>query len=292
MQAAWVAENVPQCGYCQSGQIMAAAALLAANKNPSDADIDSAMSGNICRCGTYLRIRAAIKRRGWHKELQRMTTIRNASRARLPQGLPAGSLLAVSLPEAARRRTTSARRTSRRSQPNAFVRIGTDNTVTVIVKHLEMGQGVYTGLPTLVAEELDADWRRCASKARRPTPQRYNNLFWGQAQGTGGSTALANSYEQLRKAGATRARDAGRPPPPRSGRRRAAEIKVAARRRLHRNEQARHASASSRRTRRSCRCPQTSRSRTRRTSSTSASPRARARRAREVERHGACSRRT
>ncbi len=53
--------NVPQCGYCQSGQLMSAAALLAKNKNPSDADIDNAMSGNICRCGTYPRIRAAIK---------------------------------------------------------------------------------------------------------------------------------------------------------------------------------------------------------------------------------------
>jgi isoquinoline 1-oxidoreductase alpha subunit len=62
VQSAWVAESVPQCGYCQSGQVMAAAALLAANRNPSDADIDSAMSGNICRCATYPRIRAAIKR--------------------------------------------------------------------------------------------------------------------------------------------------------------------------------------------------------------------------------------
>ena len=62
VQAAWVAENVPQCGYCQSGQVMSAAALLAAKQNPSDADIDAAMSGNICRCATYPRIRAAIKR--------------------------------------------------------------------------------------------------------------------------------------------------------------------------------------------------------------------------------------
>jgi isoquinoline 1-oxidoreductase alpha subunit len=61
LQAAWTTVNVPQCGYCQSGQIMAAAALLATNKKPSDADIDSAMTGNICRCGTYPRIRAAIK---------------------------------------------------------------------------------------------------------------------------------------------------------------------------------------------------------------------------------------
>ena len=62
VQAAWVAENVPQCGYCQSGQIMSATALLNSNKDPSDAQIDAAMAGNICRCATYVRIRAAIKR--------------------------------------------------------------------------------------------------------------------------------------------------------------------------------------------------------------------------------------
>jgi len=60
LQAAWIAHDVPQCGYCQSGQIMSAAALLTSNPNPTDADIDQAMSGNICRCGTYPRIRAAI----------------------------------------------------------------------------------------------------------------------------------------------------------------------------------------------------------------------------------------
>jgi isoquinoline 1-oxidoreductase subunit alpha len=62
VQEAWIAENVPQCGYCQSGQIMSATALLAQNKAPTDADIDAAMTGNICRCGTYVRIRAAIHR--------------------------------------------------------------------------------------------------------------------------------------------------------------------------------------------------------------------------------------
>ena len=60
VQQAWIALDVPQCGYCQSGQIMSAAALLGGNPQPSDADIDAAMSGNICRCGTYVRIRAAI----------------------------------------------------------------------------------------------------------------------------------------------------------------------------------------------------------------------------------------
>jgi isoquinoline 1-oxidoreductase alpha subunit len=62
LQDAWVAEDVPQCGYCQSGQLMSASVLLTKNKNPTDADIDAAMSGNICRCATYVRIRSGIKR--------------------------------------------------------------------------------------------------------------------------------------------------------------------------------------------------------------------------------------
>jgi isoquinoline 1-oxidoreductase alpha subunit len=62
VQDAWIAESVPQCGYCQSGQIMSATALLQKNSKPTDADIDAAMTGNICRCGTYARIRAAIHR--------------------------------------------------------------------------------------------------------------------------------------------------------------------------------------------------------------------------------------
>lgn len=62
LQRAWIAEEVPQCGYCQSGQLMTAAALLAKNPAPTDADIDAALSGNLCRCGTYQRIRRAIHR--------------------------------------------------------------------------------------------------------------------------------------------------------------------------------------------------------------------------------------
>ncbi len=67
IQRAWLSGEVPQCGYCQSGQIMSAAALLAANPRPTDADIDQVMAGNICRCGTYPRIRAAIKKAGGAK---------------------------------------------------------------------------------------------------------------------------------------------------------------------------------------------------------------------------------
>ena len=71
VQAAWVARDVPQCGYCQSGQIMSAVALLKEKKKPTDADIDDAMSGNICRCATYIRIRAAIKDAAHALEKQR-----------------------------------------------------------------------------------------------------------------------------------------------------------------------------------------------------------------------------
>lgn len=70
VQQAWLELNVPQCGYCQSGQIMSATALLKKNPHPSDADIDTAMSGNLCRCGTYTRIRAAIKQAAGLQEVQ------------------------------------------------------------------------------------------------------------------------------------------------------------------------------------------------------------------------------
>ena len=87
-------------------------------------------------------------------------------------------------------------------EPNAFLTIGRDNTVTVVVKHLEMGQGTYTGLPTLIAEELDASWSQVRAIGAPADAKRYSNLFWGEAQGTGGSTAMANSFEQYRQAGA------------------------------------------------------------------------------------------
>jgi isoquinoline 1-oxidoreductase beta subunit len=86
---------------------------------------------------------------------------------------------------------------------NAFIRIAPDNTVTVLSKHLEMGQGVYTGLATIVAEELDADWAQIRAEGAPADAKLYNNLAFGPVQGTGGSTAIANSWDQLRKAGAT-----------------------------------------------------------------------------------------
>jgi len=107
-----------------------------------------------------------------------------------------GLTLGLWLPEA------SAQAAPPAADPNAFVRIGRDNTVTVIAKHLEMGQGTYTGLATLVAEELDASWDQVKVEGAPADAKRYANLFWGGAQGTGGSTAIANSWDQLRNAGA------------------------------------------------------------------------------------------
>jgi isoquinoline 1-oxidoreductase subunit beta len=88
-------------------------------------------------------------------------------------------------------------------EPNAFLTIGRDNVVTIVVKHLEMGQGTYTGLPTLVAEELDAAWSQVRAMGAPADASRYANLQWGGAQGTGGSSAMANSFIQYRQAGAS-----------------------------------------------------------------------------------------
>ncbi|MGY9047895.1 MAG: molybdopterin cofactor-binding domain-containing protein, partial [Rhodobacterales bacterium] len=85
--------------------------------------------------------------------------------------------------------------------PNAFVRIAPDNTVTVMIKHIEFGQGPFTGLATLVAEELDASWDQMRAESAPANDDLYKNLFFG-LQGTGGSTAMANSYTQMRQAGA------------------------------------------------------------------------------------------
>jgi isoquinoline 1-oxidoreductase beta subunit len=86
--------------------------------------------------------------------------------------------------------------------PNAFLRIGADGSVTVIAKHVEMGQGAYTGIATIVAEELDADWARVRVESAPADAKRYANLAFGTMQGTGGSSAMANSWNQLREAGA------------------------------------------------------------------------------------------
>jgi isoquinoline 1-oxidoreductase beta subunit len=86
--------------------------------------------------------------------------------------------------------------------PNAFVRVAADDTVTVLIKQIEFGQGPLTGLSTLVAEEMDADWSRVRAETAPANAKLYNNLLFGPIQATGGSTSIANSFEQMRRAGA------------------------------------------------------------------------------------------
>lgn len=87
--------------------------------------------------------------------------------------------------------------------PNAFVRVGTDGQITVISKHLEMGQGAYTGLATIIADELDADWSKVVVEGAPADASRYGNALFGGQMGTGGSSSIASSWEPYRKAGAT-----------------------------------------------------------------------------------------
>lgn len=128
--------------------------------------------------------------------------IENLSRRRFLQG-SAGLTLGFCLPGLASAAAKTGQAAAPAFAPNAFLRIGADNSVTVIAKHLEMGQGTHTGLATIVAEELDADWQSVKVEGAPADAKRYNNLAWGPAQGTGGSSAIANSWEQLRQAGAT-----------------------------------------------------------------------------------------
>jgi len=112
-------------------------------------------------------------------------------------GAAAGLVLGFALPLS----RTSAAAADAAGDFNPFVRIAPDGTVTVIVKHLDKGQGILTGLSTLVAEELDADWGQVRAEFAPADTGKYANLFFG-AQGTGGSTSIANSWDQYRKAGA------------------------------------------------------------------------------------------
>ena len=120
-------------------------------------------------------------------------------------GAASGLVIGVALPLAARAQSGVAAVIQGKSAgafaPNAFVRIAPDDTVTVLIKHIEFGQGPWTGLSTLVAEELDADWGQMRAEHAPADAELYTNTLFG-IQGTGGSTAIANSYTQMRQAGA------------------------------------------------------------------------------------------
>jgi isoquinoline 1-oxidoreductase beta subunit len=167
---AWIAEQVPQCGYCQPGQLIAAAALLARTIVPSDADIDTAMAAVLCRCGTYQRIRRAIHR---------------AARGEpVPPAMGACAAPMAGEPVAL----------------NDFIRIAPDNTVTLVINHSEMGQGSLTGLCMLVAEELEIDLAAIRTEFA-PADERYKNPRWG-AKSTGGSSSIRGEWEPLRRVAA------------------------------------------------------------------------------------------
>ena len=124
-------------------------------------------------------------------------TIQHSRRAfiKIAGGTGIGLVIGLDLPFSAARAATP-------FAPNPFVRVAPDNTVTVIVKHLDKGQGIFTGLSTLVAEELDADWKQMRGEFAPADASRYNNLLFGPVQLTGGSSSIANSFLQYRQAGA------------------------------------------------------------------------------------------
>jgi len=131
-------------------------------------------------------------------------TIEPTRRQFLKTGAAAGAGLVIGLllPVRGARAAADSAASGAPFDPNAFIRIAADDTATVLIKHIEFGQGTYTGLATVVAEELDADWSQIRAEGAPANAKLYNNLHWGPVQGTGGSSSIANSYEQMRRAGA------------------------------------------------------------------------------------------
>jgi isoquinoline 1-oxidoreductase beta subunit len=183
---AWHRGNVVQCGYCQPGQTLAAVSLLESDPSPDDAKIDEWMTGNLCRCGTYTRIRAAI----------------HEAAGTIAAGDDPGPLVAPPEPEVHRLTPDEA------ADPvHPYVRVREDGTVVVFCTQLEMGQGIHTGFATLVAEELDADFDSVrvvnAANGAGPAGDVYGNPdIGGTFQLTGASNSIKGSFLRYRQAGA------------------------------------------------------------------------------------------
>nr|WP_256583614.1 xanthine dehydrogenase family protein molybdopterin-binding subunit [Burkholderia singularis] len=152
------------------------------------------------------RVRAeGLKTMTNHLDLPETDAVRASRRTFLKAAgaiAAAGLTIGFEWPDASRAAQAAASPGADAFTPNAFLRIAPDNSVTVIAKHVEMGQGAYTGIATIVAEELDANWRDVRVESAPADAERYANLQWGKLQGTGGSSAMANSWMQLREAGA------------------------------------------------------------------------------------------
>lgn len=190
---AWIEAQVPQCGYCQPGQILAALALLEATWQPGSEEIEAALSGVLCRCGTYQRIRRAV-----HLAVKMLT---KPLPHRHAEPLPASQLTSAcsSVP----REDTDGQGADTFAL-NPWVWLDCEGTVTVVVDRSEMGQGVATAFAMLVAEELEVELSR-VRVTFAPADPVYNNPLIGE-QLTGGSTSLRGEWERMRHAGAS-ARD-------------------------------------------------------------------------------------
>lgn len=187
---AWIEAQVPQCGYCQPGQVMAALALLERRRQPEASDIEVALSGVLCRCGTYQRIRRGFDLAA---EMGRNPSARSRLQ-RLPSSQfdQAQSVLAQEEGKGEETETFVL---------NPWVRIDSDGTVTVVIDRSEMGQGVATAFAMLVAEELEVELSQMRL-AFAPAAPIYNNPIFDE-QLTGGSTSVRGEWERMRRAGAS-----------------------------------------------------------------------------------------
>src|SRR5207247_281869 len=211
LQKAWLEVDVPQCGYCQAGQLMTAAALLASKPKPTDAEIDSAMTGNVCRCGTYLRNREAIHlaanggRRAKNDAMKKMNKQHQSRSFIKVSALAGGGILIGFYTEnvlLAQQRGAAPPVTP--INPNTYIKVHPDNTFTIVAKNPETGQGIRNSLPTIIADEFDIDWKQVKIE-QSDRDDKYARDMGAPTVGQreGGSTATPQNYQPMRNVGAT-----------------------------------------------------------------------------------------